>query len=98
MGTQAERRAARAVVASYHEAQLAELHEHVASGIDPYRVDDIDVFDVDELIHRFKRAARELWKFCWGRGAHVESVDRLLEEQAAAGELVDCWAEAGTRR
>lgn len=70
------------------------------SGIERYREGELDVFDLDELIHHYKRAAPELWKFCWGRGAgaHVEVVARLLEEQAAAGERVHWWAKAEAPR
>jgi hypothetical protein len=30
--------------------------------------DLIDEFDLDDLIHRYKRSARELWKFCGSSG------------------------------
>jgi hypothetical protein len=48
----ARRRVARALVASYHEAELAGLVEHVAEAIERYRAGELDVHDVDELIHR----------------------------------------------
>ena len=25
---------------------------------------ELDAFELDELIHRYKRSTRELWKFC----------------------------------
>ena len=100
MGTKAERRAARALVASYHEARLAELVEHVVQALGRYRAGEIDVFEVDDTLHRYHKAARELWKFCWGRGvgANIELVARALEEQAAGGQRIDWWAEAAPRR
>ena len=100
MGTKAERRSARALVASYHEAQLAGLLEHVAGALERYRAGELDAYEVDELIHHYKTAARELWKFCWGRGSgsYVETVARTLERQADEGERIDWWAESAPPR
>jgi hypothetical protein len=82
VGSKSERRAARDLVASYHETQLAILVEHVAGAIDAHRAGTLDVHGVDEVIHQYKRAARELWKFCWsgGVGAHIETVARIIVE------------------
>jgi len=80
--SKAERRAARAVVATYHEAKIA---------------GEIDVFELDDLIHRYKRSARELWKFCVGGGAHVESAARTLEFLRQEGELPDWWERGAPR-
>jgi hypothetical protein len=89
-----ERRADRALVAAYHEARLGELVEHVADAVDRFRGGEQNAFDVDEVLHQYQRAARELWKFCWlaGGGAGVELTARLLREMAAAGESIDWWA------
>jgi hypothetical protein len=86
-----ERRADRALVAAYHEARLGELVEHVADAVDRFRAGEQDAFDVDEILHQYQRAARELWKFCWlaGGGAGVERTARLLREMAAEGESID---------
>ena len=42
---------------------------------------DLTATSVDEVIHRYKKAARELWKFCFlgGSGAYVETVAATLE-------------------
>jgi hypothetical protein len=40
-------RAARSVVAGYHEAELAELVVHVGEAVDRYRAGELDAFDVD---------------------------------------------------
>ncbi len=56
----AERRAAREQVSAYHQAQLAELLNHVAAAIDRYRVGEIDAYAVDETIHHYHRAAAQL--------------------------------------
>ena len=98
MGTKAERRAARERVAGYHEAHLDELIEHVAAAIDRHRVDEIDAYAVDETIHHYHRAARELWKFCWsgGGGTHIELVAGILDQMAGDGETINWWEHAAT--
>ena len=75
-----ERPADRELVAAYHEAQLAELLGHVAEAVDRFRAGEVDAFAVDDLIHQYKQAARELWKFCWlaGAGSGVELTVRVL--------------------
>jgi U5 snRNP spliceosome subunit len=76
VGTKAERRAAREHVTAYHEARLGELIEYITAAVDRYRAGEIDAYDVDEAIHHYHRAARELWKFCWsgGGGTHTEII------------------------
>ena len=71
---------------------MAGLLEHVADAIDAHRAGTLNVHDVDEVIHHYERAARELWKFCWsgGVGAHIEIVARLIE-QPIDDEEVDWW-------
>jgi len=98
VGSKSERRAARELVARYHEAQLAILLEHVAGAIDAHRAGALEVHDVDEVIHHYHRAARELWKFCWsgGVGTHIEIVARLIE-QPIDDEDVDWWQRGAPR-
>ncbi len=100
--TKAERRAARERVSAYYEAELAKLVEHVEQAIAGYRAGELDVHNVDEVIHRYSKAARELWKFCWstGSGSHVLFVACTLELWAGEAEQVDWWEEAerGRRR
>src|SRR6188472_941984 len=69
--SKAERRAARAAVGAYHEAELSRLLEHVREGLERYDGGEIDAFELDELIHQYKRAAQKLWSFCTGGGARV---------------------------
>lgn len=99
-GSKADRRVARASVDAYHETELATLVEHVAEAIERYRAGKIDVHEVDEVMYRYQKAARELWKFCWGRGSgsHVEVVVAALERLTADGERPDWWAAAEERR
>jgi hypothetical protein len=54
----AGRRAARERVAAYHQEQLRVLLEHVRAGLAQLDGGEIDEFDLDDLIHRYKRAAR----------------------------------------
>lgn len=69
VGNKTERQAARALVAAYHEARLADLIEPVAEELDRYRAGEVDAYAVDETMHQYRRAAQELWKFCWSGGA-----------------------------
>src|SRR4051794_19278115 len=98
--SKAERRAARAAVGAYHEAELGRLLEHVRDGLERYDAGDIDAFELDELIHHYKRATQKLWSFCLGGGAHVYSTARTLEwlgDQGAPGLVGAGHATPGTR-
>jgi hypothetical protein len=94
--TRAERRAARERVARYYESELAKLVDGVELAIDHYRGGEIGLTDVDDVIHRYSKATRELWKFYWstGSGSHVVLVARTLEFWAAEDDSVDWWEEA----
>ncbi len=63
------------------------------TAVDRFRAGESDAFAVDEVLHHYQRAARELWKFCWlaGAGAGVERTARELREMAAEGESIDWW-------
>ena len=96
--SKAERRAARAAVGAYHEAELARLLEHVREGLERYDAGEIDAFELDDLIHHYKRATQKLWSFCTGGGTHVYSTARTLEWLPEQGELPDWWEQATPRR
>src|SRR5918992_3056827 len=96
--SKAERRAARAAVGAYHDAELARLIDHVREGLERYDAGEIDAFELDELIHHYKRATQKLWSFCTGGGAHVFSTARTLEWLRDQGELPDWWGQATPRR
>jgi hypothetical protein len=100
VGTKTERRAARALVAAYHEARLADLITHVAEDLDRYRAGEVDAYAVDETIHHYHRAAQELWKFCWsgGVGANIEIVASTLEQLTEDGQIVDWWERIPSRK
>ena len=63
-----KRREAQATVAAYHEEQLRALLEHVRKGFARLDAGEIDEFELDDLIHRYKRAAKHLWVFCESSG------------------------------
>jgi len=100
MGTKAERRAARDRVAAYHEARLGELIEYITAAVDAYRIGEIDAYAVDETIHHYHQAARELWKFCWssGGGTHIEMIAHLLDRMATDGETINWWEQVTPRQ
>ena len=88
VSTKSERRAAREVVAAYHEAQLAELIQRVGETVDRFRAGELDAFDADQVIFQYGRAAKELWKFC--NLGDVVFTARLISE---AGPVA--WWERG---
>ena len=89
--TKAQRRADLEAVGAYHEEQLAKLLQRVRDGFARYDAGAIDAFELDELIHHYKRAAQKLCSACVGGGAHASRMARLLEWQAAEGEQTDWW-------
>jgi len=86
-----ERRAARSVVADYHDAQLGELVARVGDAIDRHRAGELDAFDVDRVLFQYYRAAKELWKFC--SYLQVEVAAAMIREQPP-----NDWWERGAPR
>lgn len=98
-GERARRRAARETIGAYHEEQLGLLLDRVRDGFARLDAGEIDVFELDELIHRYKRSARELWKFCGSSGSGWERASGTLEYLRDQGEeLPDWWAAGEPRR
>ena len=92
VSSKARRRADLALVGTYYEAQLAELLERVRDGFARYDAGELDAFELDDLVHRYKRATRELWKFCGTvTGSRAHFVARTLEEMQARDESIDWW-------
>jgi len=89
MGERARRREARALIAAYHEEQLGLLLERVREGFGRLDAGEIDVFELDELIHRYKRSATELWKFCGSSGGAWARAAATLEFWRERGEAPD---------
>jgi len=79
VSNKSERRAARSVVAEYHQAELDGLVARVGEAIDRYRAGDLDAFDVDQVLFQYSRAAKELWKFC--NHLQVEIAAAMIREQ-----------------
>jgi len=88
-------RADRALVATYHEAKLADLIEHVRDGLARYDAGELSAFDLDEIIHHFTLAARELWKFCGATGGQISQAAATLKQW---GEEGPDWWEIGQRK
>lgn len=86
-----ERQQAREAVAAYHQAELAELLAHVADAIDRFRVGEVDAFEVDHVLFRYSRAAKELWKFC-NLGDINVAADHIRE-----GRSIDWWEHGAPR-
>src|SRR5215212_2026297 len=85
-----ERRAARSVVAEYHQAQLEDLVARVGEAVDRYRAGELDAFDVDQVLFQYSRAAKELWKYC--NYLQVEIAAAMIREQPRHD-----WWERGAR-
>lgn len=96
----AKRQADEALVIGYHEARLGDLLERVRMGFERYDSGELDAFELDELIHRYKRAARELWKFCGNRshGRSAGFIARTLEEMHERDEAIDWWERGNPKR
>ena len=80
----------------YHERELLALLERVRDGFARLDADELDAFELDELIHRYKRSAKELWKFCSLNRA--ESAVWMLEDARKQGDELDWWAAGEPRR
>ena len=93
----ARREAARAQVGRYHEQELRQLVDHLRVGLARLDRGEIDVFEFDEIVHRYKKAAQKLWSFCNISEAYVETKARLLEEHCASGDSIDWWQLAAPR-
>ena len=87
-----ERRAARSVIAEYHQAELGSLLAHVAEAVDRYREGEIDAFDVDQVLFQYSRAAKELWKYC--NLGQVEIAAAFIREQPQH----DWWERGAPKR
>jgi hypothetical protein len=70
------RRVARVLVATYYEAELAGLPS-TSRNVECYRADELDVHAVDEVIHHYKKAARDF-------GNSVSSAVLALHQTVAA--------------
>lgn len=72
--------------------------DDVRAGFVRYDAGEIDAFGLDQLIHRYQIAARELWKFCSVSGGRVGTAVRMLELSQERGEMPDWWQAAERMR
>lgn len=94
----AKRRAARELIGACHREQLRALLEHVREGFAQLDAGEIDEFGLDDLIHRYKRAAADLWKFCDNTGGQWLQAANTLGYFREHGEEPDWWARSGSHR
>ena len=94
----AARRAARDLIAAYHQRELRSLLEHLREGFARLDAGDIDEFDLDNLVHHYKRSANELWKFCGSGGGHWQQAASALTYARERSEEPDWWDRGAPRR
>jgi hypothetical protein len=98
-GERARRRAARELIGRYHDEQLRLLLDHVRQGFEKLDRGEIDPFELDELIHRYKRSAQKLWSFCGSSGSGYEQAALTVEWWREHGEEeLDWWVAGEPRR
>ena len=85
-GEKARRRAARELIGRYHDEQLRRLLDHVREGFEKLDRGEIDPFELDELIHHYKRSAQKLWSFCGSSGGAWERAALTVERWREHGE------------
>ena len=94
----AMRQEARAIVGAYHQEQLRASLEHVRAAFAQLDAGEIDEFELDDLIHRYKRAANALWTFSGSSGGQWLQAATALAYMRERGEAHDWWAESARRR
>ena len=92
--TKAERRAAREFISAYHQTELRALLDHVRDGFAQLDAGEIDEFELDDLIHRYKKSAASLWKFCGSSGAQWERAANNLKFLRERGEEPQWWEDS----
>ena len=92
-----KQREARAMVEAYHQEQLRALLEHVREGFNRLDAGELDEFELDNLIHRYKRAAKHLWIFCESSSGPSMHAAADLTAMRDRGEERDWWAQSARR-
>jgi hypothetical protein len=70
----------------------------VRTGFAQLDAGEIDEFELDEVIHRYKRSAAELWKFCGSSGGQWQQAANTLRYLRERGEEPDWWERGSPRR
>jgi len=92
------RRAARELVAAYHQEELLRLLEHVRAGFVRLDAGEIDAFELDDVVHRYKRAAKMLWSFCGSSGSQwLQAANAITRRREHGESLPDWWQESAPR-
>lgn len=86
------------MIAAYHQRELRTLLEHVRVGITQLDAGEIDEFELDDVIHHYKRSAADLWKFCGSSGGQWQQAARTLTSLREHGEEPDWWERGAPRR
>ncbi|MDP1793202.1 MAG: hypothetical protein Q8K63_03605 [Acidimicrobiales bacterium] len=94
----AQRRAALELVGAYHREQLGVLLAHVREGFAQLEAGKIDEFELDQVIHRYKKATTRLWTYCSVSSSAALATAHAIEQMREAGEERDWWSEAESRR
>src|SRR3954452_9245788 len=94
----AARQAARELIAAYHRAERRALLEHVRAGFDQLDAGTIDEFELDDLIHHYKRSANEVWKFCGSSGRQWLQAASALKHLREQDDDPDWWEIGAPRR
>jgi hypothetical protein len=89
----AKRRANEATLLAYHQEQLADLLGHVRRGLTEFDSGRIDAFELDDIIHHYTLASRELWKFCAVSPSQAQTAVWMLERWRVLGEERQWWKE-----
>ena len=92
------RRAARQIIAAYHEEELDRLLEHVRGGFARKDAGEIDAFELDALIHRYKKCATKLWSFCGSSGGQWLQAAQSLAYLREQGDEPDWWETGAPQR
>jgi len=93
-----DRRAARQLIAACHRNELRTLLGRVRAGFAQLDAGEIDEFEMDDVIHHYKRSAAELWKFCGSSGGQWQRAAHTLTYLREHGEEPDWWEAGAPRR
>lgn len=86
------------IIDVYHQEQLRTLLEQVRLGFARLDAGEIDEFELDDLIYRYKRAAKQLWMFCGSSGAQSRQAAAALAYMRERGDERDWWGESARSR
>lgn len=82
------------MIGEYHKQQLRLLLEGVRDGFARLEAGTIDPFELDDLIHHYKRSAQKLWTFCNGSEHSALTLEWCREHDEPEPD----WWEAGAPR